>query len=164
MPQDVILRPATIEDCPALTRLALASKAHWGYDEAFMQACVSTLTVTPALLAGHHVTVAEGVLREQPNPVPAPLGFYALSQDRPEAGVESCFVAPAAIRSGIGGLLWRDLEAFARTEAIASLVLAADPNAVGFYRQMGMEDAGFEPSNVFGPERPLPRLRKVLPA
>ena len=169
MSQDVTLRPATTDDCPALTRLALASKAYWGYDEAFMQACVPALTITPALLAGHHVMIAEGALAEgemadRPNPSPDALGFYALSRDHPEAEVECCFVDPAAIGSGIGGLLWRDMEAFARTEGVASLVLAADPNAVGFYRHMGMEEAGFEPSDVFGPERPLPRLRKVLAA
>lgn len=159
MSRTVTLRPAINEDCPALTRLALASKAHWGYDTAFMRACVPALTITPELLAAHHVVVAEGQPSGQLTEL---LGFYALSKARPEADVECCFVDPAAIGSGIGGLLWRDMENFARTEGVTGLTLASDPNAVGFYRHMGMQDAGFEPSDVFGPDRPLPVLKKSL--
>lgn len=156
------LRHATTDDCTALTRLALASKAHWGYDEDFMQACVPALTITADLLAAHHIVIAESLPHEESTTRPTPLGFYALSKARPEAQVECCFVDPAAIGSGVGGLLWRDLEAFARAHGVTRLTLAADPNAVGFYRHMGMEEAGFEPSEVFGPERPLPVLKKAL--
>lgn len=127
-----------------------------------MKACVPALTITPALLAHHHVVLAETALSAEPDATAAPVGFYALSQDRPEARVECCFVDPATIGSGVGRLLWRDLEAFARANGVTSLILAADPNAVGFYRHTGMEEAGFEPSDVFGPERPLAVLRKIL--
>ena len=159
MSRSVTLRTASKADCTALTRLALASKAHWGYDETFMRACVPALTVTPELLATHHVVVAES---QPPGQGTELLGFYALSKMRPEADVECCFVDPSAIGSGIGGLLWRDMESFARAEGVTGLTLAADPNAVGFYRYTGMQDAGFEPSDVFGPERPLPVLKKSL--
>ena len=162
MSRTVTLRPANNEDCPALTRLALTSKAHWGYDEAFMQACVPALTITPELLDAHHVVVAESPQEEKTKQGTELLGFYALSKARPEAEVECCFVDPLAIGSGIGGLLWRDMESFARAEGVTGLTLASDPNAVGFYRHMGMKDVGFVPSDVFGPDRPLPVFRKSL--
>ncbi|TQV79945.1 GNAT family N-acetyltransferase [Denitrobaculum tricleocarpae] len=163
MPRNITLRLAKTEDCPALSRLALSSKAHWGYDDAFIKACVPALTVTPDLLAAHHVVIAERASDDGSDKEPPPLGFYALSKARPEAEVECCFVDPAAIGSGVGGVLWRDMEAFARNEGVTGLSLVADPNAVGFYRHMGMEEAGFTPSNVFGPDRPLPVLKKTLP-
>ena len=40
------LRPARPEEAPALTELCLRSKAVWGYDAAFMQACRRELTMT----------------------------------------------------------------------------------------------------------------------
>lgn len=162
MPSDLTLRLAAASDCSALTRLALASKAHWGYDEAFMRACVPALTVTSALLANHHVVLAEAAEMTGSDATPDPLGFYALSQTRPEAEVECCFVDPTAIGSGVGGLLWRNLEAFARANGVVSLTLAADPNAAGFYRHMGMNEAGSAPSDVFGPDRSLPIFKKLL--
>ncbi len=162
MAPNVTLRVATPSDCDALTRLALASKAHWGYDEAFMQACVPALTITSALFARHHVVVAEATQTTGFDATPEPLGFYALSQTRPEAEVECCFVDPTVIGGGVGGLLWRDLEAFARANGVVSLTLAADPNASGFYRHMGMNEAGSAPSDVFGPDRPLPVFKKLL--
>lgn len=162
MSRQITLRPATTHDCATLTRLALASKAHWGYDEAFIQACVPALTITADLLAAHRVVIAESLPDKGSATGPVALGFYALSKARPEAEVECCFVDPTAIGSGVGGLLWRDLEAFARTQGVIGLTLAADPNAVGFYRHMGMKEAGFEPSDVFGPARPLPILKKAL--
>ena len=41
------LRPARIEDLEALSALCLRSKAHWGYDAAFMAAWGQELTLTP---------------------------------------------------------------------------------------------------------------------
>jgi hypothetical protein len=45
MPRSVttIIRPAQADEVEALTALALRSKAHWGYDDAFMEACRAEL-------------------------------------------------------------------------------------------------------------------------
>src|SRR3546814_14868972 len=54
----------------SLSALALRSKAYWGYDSAFLQACRDELTVSPKAAAAGRVVV----LIEQETP----LGFYAL--------------------------------------------------------------------------------------
>jgi GNAT superfamily N-acetyltransferase len=160
MEPKVILRTATDADSAALSRLAMISKAYWGYDADFMQACIPALTITPEFLAHHHVVLAE----YQWVGTPKTLGFYALSKDRPEAAIEHCFVDPAWIGKGIGTLLWRDMKCYALSEAITGLTVTADPNAAGFYRRMGMTDAGTEPSDIFGPQRQLPVLKETLTA
>ena len=40
-----MIRDASPGDCEALSALAFSSKAHWGYDDAFMAACRDELTV-----------------------------------------------------------------------------------------------------------------------
>ena len=45
-----MIRLAQRADLPALTALCLASKAHWGYDAAFMAAVADELTMTEAQL------------------------------------------------------------------------------------------------------------------
>lgn len=55
------IRPARASDAADLSRLAIRSKAHWGYPRAFMRACRDELTFTLAQIdAEHrHVVVAE---------------------------------------------------------------------------------------------------------
>src|SRR3546814_13195014 len=64
------LRLAKSSECGSLSALALRSKAYWGYDSAFLQACRDELTVSPKAAAAGRVVV----LIEQETP----LGFYAL--------------------------------------------------------------------------------------
>lgn len=174
MSEPIFLRPAIPADCNALTTLALVSKAHWGYDAAFMRACEASLTITPEFIIQHHVVVAQRQVPTSRNDMPegntithdfkalAIVGFYALSREQPEAEVEQCFVAPDAIGLGIGKRLWQDLESAAVTQGATALTVLSDPNAAGFYRRMGMTDVGSAPSDVFGSERPLPVLKKTL--
>ena len=54
------IRLARRDDLAALTALAIRSKAHWGYDDAFMTACVDELTVTEAHLAANRIGVIDG--------------------------------------------------------------------------------------------------------
>jgi len=60
---DVALRPARADEAPALSELALRSKAHWGYDDAFLEACRAELTVRPEHVAASRVVVATSAAR-----------------------------------------------------------------------------------------------------
>lgn len=44
----MLIRDARPDEAGELTELALRSKAHWGYDEAFMASCREELTVRPS--------------------------------------------------------------------------------------------------------------------
>ncbi|WP_245700178.1 hypothetical protein [Geodermatophilus siccatus] len=52
-------RPAVPNEADALSRLALRSKGHWGYDEEFLAACRVELTLQPEQCDGVHTVVAK---------------------------------------------------------------------------------------------------------
>lgn len=154
MADSFTLRCAAGGDAQALTALALRSKASNGYDEAFMRACEAELTYTPATIAAGDTWVAEGMDGRL-------LGFFDLRANGEAADVFAMFVEPAAKRMGVGRALWVKLEACARRRGLARIRLDADPNAVAFYRAMGMAVVGTSPSGSI-PGRVLPRMEKPL--
>lgn len=155
MAQSIILRPAVSDDARALTALALRSKAYWGYDDAFMKACVAELTITPKRMADEDITVAEadGVIA----------GMVSLAQgDSDDAReLEDMFVDTPFIGSGLGARLMAHAEDTAQTQGAAHIDVDADPNAQGFYEKCGYRLTGSSPSASI-PGRTLPRLRLDL--
>jgi GNAT superfamily N-acetyltransferase len=153
------LRLARTAECGSLTALALRSKAYWGYDPVFLQACRDELTVRPAATSAGRVVV---LVEED-----TPLGFYALSPGdrRDEAEISLFFVEPAVIGRGIGRALWDHAVTKARAEGLARLKVLSDPFALGFYRAMGATLSGKIRSSVRAPdgsERSLPVLHYEL--
>lgn len=129
------IRRATADDAPRLTELAMRSKAHWGYDAAFLAACREELTVSPQAIAAHTVFVAErGTVA---------LGFYAVTRALEGAcELEALFVDPQAIGTGLGKRLFEHATRQARDLGAARLVIESDPNAAGFYQAMGAAASG----------------------
>ena len=145
------IRRAEPSDAAALTALALRSKAFWGYDAAFMAACRAELTVAAADVRAHPTFVLEAAGRT--------LGFYQLRRDGTAAEVRLFFVAPEAVRGGIGRRLWTHLEETARALGALRLEVDSDPHAGGFYCAMGMRRAGqVHSGSIAG--RTLPHLVK----
>jgi GNAT superfamily N-acetyltransferase len=147
------VRPAVPAEADALSRLALRSKAHWGYGEQFLAACRAELTLDPQQCDGVRTVVAErdGEL----------LGFYRLAGDPPVAELADLFVDPEAIGRGLGALLLADAVHRARALGIDRLVIDADPYAEGFYARMGARRVGTVPSGSIA-GRELPRLELVV--
>jgi N-acetylglutamate synthase-like GNAT family acetyltransferase len=143
------IRPARREDCAALTDLAMRSKAVWGYDAAFMEACREELTITPEMLDSDIVKVleADGALA----------GFYRLKLENGVVEVYDFFIDPAQLRQGHGKRLWAALMDDARGYGVKTLGVDADPQAEAFYAAMGMRRVGEAPSASI-PGRMLPRL------
>ncbi len=154
-----LLRPARPEECGTLSALALRSKAYWGYDPRFIQACRDELAVSPANIAAGRVVV---LVEED-----TPLGFYALDsgERHDEAEVSLLFVEPAAIGRGLGRALWDHAVATARARGLKRLKVLSDPFALGFYRAVGATLSGKMRSPVRAPdgsERCLPVLHYEL--
>lgn len=148
------IRAATPQDAAMLSELAFRSKAVWGYDAAFMAASRDDLTLRPADIAAAVVRVAERDDRA--------LGFYRLCLHADEdAELLDLFVAPEAIRQGVGRWLWRDAVALARADGSTALRFQSDPHAEPFYLARGAIRIGESPSTVFA-GRMLPLMRFVI--
>jgi GNAT superfamily N-acetyltransferase len=139
-----------------LTALCLRSKAHWGYDAAFMCQSRAALTVTEAMISSGRVLVAETA-------VGSLVGVAAVARldecDRFDLSL--MFVDPAAIRTGIGRALFKAAVRLAANAGGTSLTILADPFAEGFYRRLGAVRIGEAPSDAI-PGRMVPLLEYTI--
>ncbi len=150
---DVRIRPARATEAGTLTELALRSKAYWGYDAQFMEACRDELT-----LAAHEVTRRRTTVAERDGRI---LGFTTLEGEPPTGVLGMMFVDPQAIGQGIGRLLFEPTVATGRDLGFTRLTIDADPNAEPFYRAMGAVRTGDVPSgSVAG--RVLPQMTVTI--
>ena len=147
------LRQARKMELSELSALCMRSKAHWGYDDAFVAACRAELTL------GLH-DLGENLLRvaEQEG---APVGVAQISLQGGWAELEKLFVAPAHIGCGVGRALFEWAAQAARGSGATSMNIESDPAAAPFYRRMGAHDAGTAPSTAIA-GRELPRLILTL--
>jgi GNAT superfamily N-acetyltransferase len=144
------VRPARPEEADAITALAVRAKAHWGYDDRFLDACRPELSWSPEQIERQDVLVWEedGAL----------LGTTARGGTAPDGGLWAVFVDPGQHGRGIGRALAEAVLARAAGAGFRSLTIAADPNAEGFTRALGATRAGELPSDLL-PGRVLPLLR-----
>ncbi|MET8597015.1 GNAT family N-acetyltransferase [Streptomyces althioticus] len=149
----VRIRKARPDEAGELTELALRSKAHWGYDEAFMASCREELTVRPSEVGERRTALAERDGRV--------LGFTTVDGQPPEGAVGMMFVDPEALGQGIGRALFAHALGSARDAGFRRLTIDADPNAESFYRAMGAVRIGETPSGSI-PGRVLPLLAVTL--
>jgi predicted N-acetyltransferase YhbS len=151
----ITIRPARRDETHALTQLCRRSKAYWGYDAAFLQASESALTVDDEKIAHGHVLVAadeSGAL----------LGVVAaLPLEQAAFDLDLLFVAPEAIRSGVGEALFHAIVDVLKREEAKRLVILADPNAAAFYARMGAKRIGEAPSDSI-PGRVLPLFEILI--
>ncbi|MBB4305450.1 GNAT superfamily N-acetyltransferase [Rhodobium orientis] len=150
-----VVRRARPAEAAALSELAMRSKAVWGYNAAFMDACRKELTVPADAVRCNEIWLCE-IGRNS-------AGFYELMPDvdSGHGEVRMCFVDPNFLRRGVGRTMWRHMEERARLCGLSRLGLDADPNAVPFYSAMGMAVTGEAPSGSI-PGRMLPRMEKTL--
>jgi GNAT superfamily N-acetyltransferase len=147
------IRPTRADEAPLLTSLALRSKAHRGYDAAFMAACLPALTITAERLATERYFVLEEDGRM--------VGFAGIRTEREVAELTNLFVAPEGIGRGRGRRLWLHAVAAARAAGCRRMRIEADPFAEPCYRAMGAERIGEAPSEAV-PGRLIPLLGYAL--
>jgi GNAT superfamily N-acetyltransferase len=148
-----IIRPPAVEELPALSALCRRSKAVWGYDKDFMEACRRELCIEPRDLQSTSIAVAEQDGRL--------VGVAQIKVIGGEADLLKLFVEPTALRSGIGRALFAWASDLATSQGADRVVVEADPDAAPFYRRMGAQDVGLTPSGSI-PGRMLPKLVKEL--
>ena len=144
------LRDARQNEIASLGELCLRSKAVWGYDDTFMAACRTELTLRPDELRTTHIKVAE---RDA-----IAVGLAQVKIRDADADLLKLFVEPALIGSGVGRVLFEWATAKARRLGATRMTIEADPGAVPFYEHMGAHHAGLVPSQSI-PGRMLPRMQ-----
>ena len=149
----VLVREARPDELPGLSDLCLRSKAVWGYNDAFLDACRRELTLQADELDTTKVVVVEHRY--------AVAGMVQIKVVRRQADLLKLFVEPDMLRQGIGRQLFAWAVEQARSMGARRLLIESDPDAAPFYRRMGARDVGVVASGSI-PGRLLPRLAYEL--
>lgn len=144
----IAIRPARAGEGQTLTALCVRSKAHWGYDAAFMRLSAVALVVEECDVAAGRVLVATDA-------VDSLLGAAVVLGAGDTVDLDALFVDPPAIGSGAGRALFSAVARLARGLGARRMTVLADPNAVPFYQRMGARFLRNAPSDAI-PGRTLP--------
>lgn len=150
------IHAAVGDDASALSLLAMRSKAHWGYDENFMNSCRGELTYSAEqiLAPGYDFQVCEH--RHEL------VGFYALERVEDELiELEALFVEPRYIGTGIGRLMIESAKNRAASSGARRMIIQGDPHTGSFYLAVGALMCGSRESGSI-PNRHLPLYELVL--
>jgi GNAT superfamily N-acetyltransferase len=141
---DITVRVARAGEAQTLTALCVRSKAHWGYDDAFMRLSEASLTVSDADIASGRVLVAErrGLV-------------FGVARVEPDGELGLMFVDPRTMNRGVGRVLFDAAIVLARRLGARRMAILADPNAAPFYERMGARFVSQAPSDAI-PGRTLP--------
>ena len=147
----LIIRPAHPSESDALTSLAFAAKAFWGYTRQQLDAWSNELSISPESILKELTYVAEHQGRI--------LGVVQLNTSSIPWQVECVWVHPDSTRQGVGARLMCETLAYAQAHGQRELHIDADPNAEGFYLQIGARRVGARSAPIAGnPQRVRPQL------
>jgi GNAT superfamily N-acetyltransferase len=144
----VFVRNAKPGEGKNLTALCMRSKAHWGYDAAFMRKSAAALLVSEASIAAGRVLVAT-------DDTGRTIGTVSIAEDDEGAELALMFVDPPAMGGGTGRTLFEAAVRLARRLGYRRMTILADPNAAPFYERMGARFLRDAPSDAI-PGRTLP--------
>jgi GNAT superfamily N-acetyltransferase len=138
------------DDADALTQIAHAAKRHWGYPERWIESWRDILTMRPEFIAANVAYSAMEADRA--------VGFYLLTTENDGMHLDHLWIAPHAMGRGIGRALFEHALEQTRSLGHRTLKIEADPNAEGFYADMGARRAGAAITSIEGERRELPLL------
>lgn len=145
------IRRAHPTESEELSRLAIASKASWGYSAEQLAIWSPELRISPESIANEPTFVAEEQGRL--------LGVAQLDTKVMPWALECLWVHPSATGRGVGGQLVRHTLDYARTRGSSELRVDADPHAEGFYLRLGARRVGAVAAPIAGePSRVRPQL------
>jgi GNAT superfamily N-acetyltransferase len=144
----IAIRKVKPEEADEMTRIALSAKAYWGYPENWMKIWEPQLTFSPEYFEEDESWVIEAD--------DTPTGFYTIQEKNGNGWIENLWVLPEFMGKGIGKRLFLHAASRSRSKGHLTLQLEADPNALGFYENMGMRKVGERQYEVDGQLRLLP--------
>jgi GNAT superfamily N-acetyltransferase len=126
---DVAIRSVAPEEGERLREIAMAAKAHWGYDLDRVRewAAIGDFTAAGLRQKDFYVAAVEG----------RAVG-WAAAIDRGEVWwLDDLWIEPDWMGYGIGSQLFRYALERGRRAGAARMEWEAEPNALGFYKKMG---------------------------
>ena len=151
----ITIRPATVNERDRLAEIAHAAKRHWGYPESWIAEWSNQLTPSVELLESGLARAAYIDGRSA--------AWFALDPQGRRIELTHMWGVPDWIGHGVGRTLFRDAVERAIDLGGNELEIASDPNAVGFYLQMGARRIGDQPAPMLhAPGRTLPLLSLPL--
>ena len=146
------IRPAHPDESDALSAIATAAKASWGYSPEQLWRWADDLRIPAESIANEPTFVAEDEGRV--------LGVVQLDTTRDPWMIEHLWIRPSHTRRGIGGRLVRYVVGYAADHGQRELAVDSDPQAESFYLRHGARGVG----EIFAPiegqsSRVRPQLR-----
>src|SRR5436190_487245 len=89
---------AKLEYAEALTQIAHAAKRHWSYPESWIESWRDVLTMRPEFIAGN---ISYCAIEDD-----HPVAFYVLTTEDDGLHLDHLWIVPAAMRRGIGTMLF----------------------------------------------------------
>ncbi len=141
------IRVAKPEESGLLSRLALSSKRHWGYDEELISLWRDDLIFSPEFIRTNPVYVGcqNGKI----------IAVYAFCTLAGVTELEHFWLAPEFIGLGVGQQMFQHLTKQLKIRGKRSLKIVSDPNAAGFYKRMGAKRIAVTPSKPAGRMLPV---------
>lgn len=139
---------AQANQAPTLTRIALESKAYWGYSKEWLDLWREELSLRPSDVVEFETycaTISGDIA-----------GFYLLCCKDGAPWLEHLWILPKYIGQGIGSALFRHAIERVREAGYKQLSVESDPNAAGFYRRMGARQVQVRTVLTQGQKRELP--------
>jgi 8-oxo-dGTP pyrophosphatase MutT (NUDIX family)/GNAT superfamily N-acetyltransferase len=133
---------AQIADCDLLSETAMQSKAHWGYPAEHLNLWIDDLTITAQHLEQYKVykCFANDVF----------VGFFAVEYKQLACVLEHLWLLPKHMGEGYGRVIIQQVKELAIANKCTYITAVADPNANGFYEQMGGKVGQVIPSSISG--------------
>jgi len=153
-PHEIKIRLAIPDDADVLSMIAYSAKAHWGYPDRWMKIWKPQFDFAPEYFAENESWTVE---KDD-----VPIAFYTLQERDGNGWLENLWVLPKYIGMGFGKQLFLHALARSRLEGYPVLQLEADPNAFGFYENLGMYKIGERKSEIDGQARILPIMEIKL--
>lgn len=151
----IAVRKATNPDIASINEIMQLSKAHWGYDEAFMDAFMQKFSINENYLANQNVHI---IFKDKDI-----IGFFSfIFHDNDSLELDHFFLHPNYIGKGLGKRLWKECCIVASGLGAKEFILWSDPQAEGFYAKMGCKKIGVKKS-PFMPNRYPSIMRYELP-
>lgn len=150
----VDIRRVIPDEAGTLSHIAFSAKAHWGYPQQWMETWKPQLTFSSKYFEKNESWAAEYDGK--------PVAFYTLQEKNSNAWIENLWVLPDYMGMGIGKALFLHALSRSRLKGHLILQLDSDPNAVSFYRKMGMYKVGESNYPIDGQSRILPVMELML--